>query len=100
MATVGPVKGKGDGVRSEYVRRGVPVRVLDPAKRSGRGRTGTIKRTCSHPSYLATEVRFDDGSVELYWYHELELLADDATNASRFHRGGGWNPDNLHRRQG
>jgi hypothetical protein len=28
------------------------------------------------------------------------LLADDATNAARFHRGGGWNPDNLHRWQG
>ena len=100
MATVGPVKGKGDGVRSEDVRRGVPVRVVDPVKRSGRGRTGTIERTYGQSSYLATEVRFDDGSVELYWYHELELLADDATNAARFHRGGGWNPDNLHRRQG
>ena len=90
-------------MRSEDVRLGVSIKVLDPVKRGGRGCTGTIERTYGHPSYLATDVRFDDGSVELYWYHELELLeqlADDATNAARFYRGGGWNPDNGHRQQG
>ena len=88
-------------MRSEDVRPGVPVKVLDPVKRGGRGRTGTIRRTYGHPSYLATEVRFDDGSVELYWYYELELLehfADIVTIPSSFHRGFGPNPGNGHRR--
>ena len=74
-------------MRSEDVRLGVPVKVLDPVKRGGRGCAGTIERTYGHPSYLATEVRFDDGSRELYWYHELELLADDTSNTAKYHSG-------------
>lgn len=50
---------------------GTLVRVLDGARRSGKGRVGTVERTFGHPSYLAMDVRFEDGSVELYWYHEL-----------------------------
>jgi hypothetical protein len=47
------------------------VRVLDGARRTGKGRLGTVERTYGHPNYLAMDVRFEDGSVELYWYHEL-----------------------------
>jgi hypothetical protein len=50
---------------------GTLVRVLDGARRAGKGRVGTVERTYGHPSHLAMDVRFDDGSVELYWYHEL-----------------------------
>jgi hypothetical protein len=53
---------------------GTLVRVLDGAKRTGKGRIGTIERTYGHPDYLAMEVRFEDGSVELYWYHELRRM--------------------------
>ena len=54
---------------------GTPVGVLDGSKRTGKGRVGTIERTYGHPNYLAVEVRFEDGSVELYWYHELRTMA-------------------------
>lgn len=68
-------------MKSEEARPGVSVRVLDAAKRGGRGRIGTIERTYGHPSYLAMEVRFEDGSVELYWYHELQRIAEYADGA-------------------
>jgi len=41
------------------------------ARRAGRGRVGTVAWTYGHPDHLALDVRFEDGSVELYWYHEL-----------------------------
>jgi len=50
------------------------VGVLDGAKRAGKGRVGTIERTYGHPDYLAMDVRFADGSIELYWYHELRTI--------------------------
>lgn len=50
------------------------VRVTD-ARRRGGDRSGTIERTYGHPSYLAMEVRFEDGSVDLYWHHELKRSA-------------------------
>ena len=50
------------------------VRVVDGAKRPGQGRVGTIEKTYGHPDHLAMDVRFKDGSVELYWYHELLMM--------------------------
>ena len=50
---------------------GTFVGVLDGAKRTGKGRVGTIERTYGHPDYLAVDVLFDDGSVELYWHYQL-----------------------------
>jgi hypothetical protein len=47
------------------------VRVLDGHRRTGKGRVGTVERTYGHPDYLAMDVRFEDGSVELFWHHEL-----------------------------
>ena len=58
-------------VESHEARIGMSVRVLDGARRTGKGRLGTVERTYGHPNYLAMDVRFEDGSVELYWYHEL-----------------------------
>jgi hypothetical protein len=61
-------------LNSHEARVGTLVRVLDGAKRTGKGRVGTIERTYGHPDYLAMDVRFEDGSVELYWYHELRTM--------------------------
>jgi hypothetical protein len=58
-------------LNSQEARVGTLVRVLDGAKRIGKGRIGIIERTYGHPDYLATDVRFEDGSVELFWYYEL-----------------------------
>ena len=59
---------------SHEARIGTSVGVLDGAKRTGKGRVGTIEQTYGHPDYLAVDVRFRDGSVELYWYHELRTV--------------------------
>jgi hypothetical protein len=61
-------------LESHEARIGTLVGVLDGAKRSGKGRIGTIEKTYGHPEYLAMDVRFEDGSVELYWYHELRTM--------------------------
>jgi hypothetical protein len=61
-------------LESQEARIGTSVGVLDGGKRSGKGRVGTIERTYGHPDYLAVDVRFEDGSVELYWYHELRTI--------------------------
>ena len=58
-------------MESHEARTGTSVRVLDEGRRIGQGRVGTVERTYGHPSHLAMDVRFEDGSVELYWYHEL-----------------------------
>jgi len=58
-------------LESHEARVGTLVRVLDGTKRPGQGRIGTIERTYGDPDYLAMDVRFEDGSVELYWYYEL-----------------------------
>ena len=47
------------------------MRLLDGAKRDGKGLVGTIERTYGHPDHLALDVRFEDGGLELCWYHEL-----------------------------
>jgi hypothetical protein len=61
-------------LNSHEVRVGTLVRVLDGAKRTGKGRIGIIERTYGHPDYLAMDVRFEDGSVELFWYYELRRM--------------------------
>jgi hypothetical protein len=58
-------------LNSHEARVGTLVRVLDGAKRTGKGRIGIIERTYGHPDYLAMDVRFEDGSVELFWCYEL-----------------------------
>lgn len=58
-------------MESREARIGVPVRLLDGARRGGKGCVGVVERTYGHPDYLAMEVRFEDGSAELYWHYEL-----------------------------
>jgi hypothetical protein len=75
-------------LESHEAQIGTSVGVLDGAKRPRKGRLGTIERTYGHPDYLAADVRFEDGSVELYWYHELRMMergvADDGNGMSRW----------------
>jgi hypothetical protein len=61
-------------LESREARIGKLVGVLDGSKRNGKERVGTIEQTYGHPDYLAMEVRFEDGSAELYWYHELRTM--------------------------
>ena len=61
-------------MESREARIGTSVGVLDGAKRAGKGSVGIIEWTYGHPDYLALDVLFEDGSVELYWYHELQTM--------------------------
>jgi hypothetical protein len=58
-------------MESREARVGTLVRLLDGVRRGARDRVGTIERTYGHPDYLAADVRFEDGSAELCWHHEL-----------------------------
>jgi hypothetical protein len=62
-------------LESREARIGTSVGVPDAGGRAGKGRVGTIVRTYGHPDYLAVDVHFEDGSVELYWYHQLRRTA-------------------------
>jgi hypothetical protein len=63
-----------NSLESNEARIGTLVEVLDGSKRAGKGRVGTIEKTYGHPDYLAMDVRFEDASVELYWYYELRTM--------------------------
>ena len=61
-------------LKSHEARIGTSVGVIDGARRPGKGRIGTVVQTYGHPDHLALDVRFEDGSIELYWYHELRNM--------------------------
>jgi hypothetical protein len=63
-------------LESTEARIGTSVGVVDVGRRPGKGHVGTIVRTFGHPEHLAVDVLFEDGSVELYWYHELRTMED------------------------
>jgi hypothetical protein len=65
-------------MESREARVGTRVRLLDGARRGARDRVGTIERTYGHPDYLAADVRFEDGSAELCWHHELAKAGSKA----------------------
>jgi hypothetical protein len=64
-------------LNSHEVRVGTLVGLLDGIKRTGKGRIGTIERIYGDPDDLAMDVRFEDGSVPLYWYEELAVVDED-----------------------
>jgi hypothetical protein len=67
-------------VRSEEANVGKRVRVREVTRQSPRlsASVGTIERRWGDPSYTALDVLFDDGSLRLFWHHELEEIAEGA----------------------
>jgi hypothetical protein len=65
-------------VLSEEARVGKRVRVRQGARRNRQGRSsaGTIEKRWGDPSYAALDVLLDDGSLRLFWHHELEEEVD------------------------
>jgi hypothetical protein len=63
-------------LNSHEARVGTLVGLLDGVKETRKGRIGTIERIYGHAGDedLAMDVRFEDGSVELYWYDELAMV--------------------------
>ena len=64
-------------MNSHEARVGTLVGLLDGVKRIGKERIGIIESVYGHPDDSAMDVRFKDGSVELYWYDELVVVDED-----------------------
>ena len=76
-------------MESREARTGTVVRLLDGGRRGGEGCVGVVERTYGHPDYLALEVRFEDGSAELCWHHELAKVEEGVQPFSRSASDGG-----------
>ncbi len=63
---------------------GSRVRVLETGRRAElRGMVGTIEHRFGRPEYLASDVRLDDGRLELFWAHKLESVEEAEKKAFR-----------------
>ena len=64
-------------MRSEEACIGKRVRVRESARPGPTlsASVGTIERRWGDPSYTALDVLLDDGSLRLFWHHELEEIA-------------------------
>ena len=58
----------GNRVRIRADHRSVPLRGLE----------GTVEKRWGNPDHVAVDVLFDDGTRQLFWYHELEEIAERA----------------------
>jgi hypothetical protein len=58
----------GKRVRIRQDHRSVPLREL----------AGTIEKRWGNPDYVALDVMLDDGDSQLFWYYELEEIAERA----------------------
>jgi uncharacterized protein with ACT and thioredoxin-like domain len=64
---------------SEEAQVGMQVRIrADHRSAPLRGLTGTIAKRWGDPHYAALDVLLDDGRSELFWYYELEQIAERA----------------------
>jgi hypothetical protein len=73
-----------NALNSHEVSVGTLVGLHHGVKRAGKGRVGTIEKMYGHPGDedSAVEVRFEDGSVELYWYDELRRMEGSLQEAT------------------
>jgi hypothetical protein len=71
-------------MRPEEAQIGTRVRVRKDHRKTGfRGREGTIAKRWGDPGYPALDVLLEDGNCQLFWYHELEDVDEDAGGARR-----------------
>ena len=67
-------------MRSEEACIGKRVKVREVTRQSPTvpASVGTIKKRWGDPSYTALDVLLDDGTLKLFWHHELEEIAEGA----------------------
>ena len=65
---------------SEEARIGKRVRVREGARRRPTlpAPAGTIEKRWGDPGYAALDVLLDDGTLQLFWHHELEEIGSGA----------------------
>ena len=69
-------------MRSEGAQIGQRVRVRNDHRKSElRGLEGIVVNRWGDPSYSAFDVLLDDGDLQLFWYHELEKVGEDESDA-------------------
>lgn len=73
---------------------GVMVRVREGYRKSEfDGMLGTIKRNFGHPDYAAVDVELEDGRLELFWHHQLDITdnvtIENPSEPSPLREGGG-----------
>ena len=69
-------------MKSRETRPGLAVRVKDGHWRSEfRGTLGTVENKWGHPDHPALDVRLEDGRSELFWFHDLEKVQEEARTA-------------------
>ena len=70
-------------MRAQEAHVGARVRIRpDYRKPNLRGAVGTIKKLWGPPHYGAVEVRFEGGSSELLWRHEVEEIREEARQSA------------------
>ena len=56
---------------------GMRVRVREDHRTTQlRGQEGTIQHRWGDPNYVALDVLLDSGVMQLFWFHELQLIED------------------------
>jgi hypothetical protein len=64
---------------SEQAHIGKRVRIrADHRRLPLRGLEGTVEKRWGNPEHVALDVLLDDGRSELFWYYELEEIAERA----------------------
>lgn len=80
-------EGRGRGeifMRPEEAQIGRRVRIGNYHRKENlQGQEGTIAHRWGNPDYPALDVLLDDGSWQLFWYHELEEVDEDRRGAQR-----------------
>ena len=63
-------------LQAHEVRTGITVRVKQQHWKSKfGGMRGTVEHKWGHPEHPSLDVRFDDGRLELFWFHELDEVS-------------------------
>jgi hypothetical protein len=60
---------------------GVRVRISQNEWRPElRGMVGTVETCFGHPEYVALDVRLEDERLELFWFHQLQKVEEEAAS--------------------
>ena len=66
-------------LESHEARMGIRVRVKEGHWKSRfSGMRGTVQHRWGHPDHPALDVRLEDGRLQLFWFHELEEVLEEA----------------------
>ena len=69
-------------LQSHEARTGITIRVNEKHWKSRyRGMRGTVEHKWGHPDHPALDVRLEDGRSELFWFHELDKVQEEARTA-------------------